>query len=369
MRVLVVTVVHTPTDARIYHRQIRALLTAGHHVTYIAPFDGFALATDTFNARARLTVINVTRATGRTRIKALWDARGQIKRLAVSHDVVLIHDPELLLITRPRVLAGTPLVYDVHEHAAAALHERTYLAPFVRRLAGRIISRVERRAENRHSIILAEPGYQARFAHKHALVENVPWAAQNPPAAATSNQVVYLGRISVLRGAHELLALGARLHAANGPVLTLIGPADADVTDAVNDAHVNGTVNWLGPLPNDVALHALAGSYAGLSLLHDTANYRVSRPTKLLEYFAHRIPIITTALPYAVALSTKAQSGTVVPFGDAGVAQAFDVIMGYAQNPATAQQDGDAGYRWVMAHATFDRQADTFVNVLKKAVQ
>ena len=38
MRVVVCTVVHHPADARIYYRQIRALLDAGHQVTYIAPF-------------------------------------------------------------------------------------------------------------------------------------------------------------------------------------------------------------------------------------------------------------------------------------------------------------------------------------------
>ncbi|HEX4829649.1 MAG TPA: glycosyl transferase, partial [Trebonia sp.] len=38
MRVLVCTAVHHPADARIYFRQIRALLDAGHQVTYIAPW-------------------------------------------------------------------------------------------------------------------------------------------------------------------------------------------------------------------------------------------------------------------------------------------------------------------------------------------
>ncbi len=37
MRVVVCTIVHHPADARICHRQIRALLDAGHQVTYIAP--------------------------------------------------------------------------------------------------------------------------------------------------------------------------------------------------------------------------------------------------------------------------------------------------------------------------------------------
>ena len=37
MRVVVCTVVHHPADARIFYREIRALLDAGHDVTYIAP--------------------------------------------------------------------------------------------------------------------------------------------------------------------------------------------------------------------------------------------------------------------------------------------------------------------------------------------
>jgi hypothetical protein len=37
VRVVVCTIVHHPADARIYHRQIRALLDAGHEVRYIAP--------------------------------------------------------------------------------------------------------------------------------------------------------------------------------------------------------------------------------------------------------------------------------------------------------------------------------------------
>src|ERR1700733_12180800 len=39
MHVVVCTVVHHPADARIFYREITALLDAGHDVTYIAPHD------------------------------------------------------------------------------------------------------------------------------------------------------------------------------------------------------------------------------------------------------------------------------------------------------------------------------------------
>lgn len=367
MRVLVVTVVHTPTDARIFHRQIRALTTAGHHVTFIAPFAGYNLDADTFAGQRRLAVINVTRADGKKRVRALLHAKRLIKTHAPHHDVILLHDPELLFIAAKRVTKHTPVVYDVHEHAAAALTERTYLPKVLRNPVARFVARKERQAEKRHSLILAEPAYQQRFEKKHAVVENLPWAVYNPQPAASVNQVVYVGRISLLRGADEMLALAARLHAANGPTLTLIGPADSDVADALTRAHDAGLLVWHGALPNNVALTTMAGAVAGLSLLHDTANYRVSRPTKLLEYFVHRIPVITTPLPEAVKLTQKAGSGTVVAYGQDGADAAFTQIMRYHAHPEEAVHDGDTGYKWVVAHATFDRHADTFVNVLKKA--
>lgn len=41
MRVLVMTVAHPPQDARIRERQIEALRSRGHEVTYAAPFTAF----------------------------------------------------------------------------------------------------------------------------------------------------------------------------------------------------------------------------------------------------------------------------------------------------------------------------------------
>jgi hypothetical protein len=38
--VLVMTVVHNPSDSRIWFREVDALLRSGWHVTYVAPFSG-----------------------------------------------------------------------------------------------------------------------------------------------------------------------------------------------------------------------------------------------------------------------------------------------------------------------------------------
>ena len=68
MRVLVCTIVHHPADARIFHRQIAALLAAGHQVRYIAPVDA---ADFPERAWAGAQVTPVPRAVGRRRLPAL----------------------------------------------------------------------------------------------------------------------------------------------------------------------------------------------------------------------------------------------------------------------------------------------------------
>ena len=123
MRVVVCTIVHHPADARIYHRQIRALLEAGHQVTYIAPAQE-----ENFSAEriAPQLLIPVPRAVGRSRLGALRAARRELARHAPGADLLLIHDPELLLALPPR-RTRPPTVWDVHEDTAAALSTKAWL--------------------------------------------------------------------------------------------------------------------------------------------------------------------------------------------------------------------------------------------------
>src|SRR5690625_2407360 len=126
-RILVVTVVHHPEDARIRHRQIEALLAAGWHVTYAAPFDVFAVPRrESEGLRCR----NLPRSSGRRRFRALLAARKLIRKEYRRHDVVLIHDPELLIALFG--LGVRNVVWDVHEDTFAALETKKWLPSIVR---------------------------------------------------------------------------------------------------------------------------------------------------------------------------------------------------------------------------------------------
>lgn len=311
MRVLVLTVVHVAGDARIRHRQIQSLLDAGHTVSYVAPFTDAELEAE--SSVDGLTCLAVPRASGRRRLAPLAAAGRLLRAQAPEHDLVLLHDPELLTIAE--AAGGTPVVWDVHEDLVGSLADKPWLPSAVRGPVAATAARMERLAEGRHHLLLAEHGYQERFSRLHPVVPNVPPLPSSPGPAAIRDEVVHLGRVSRLRGAEELVRVGREL-APRGIALHLFGPVDQDQQALVDGAHKAGDVVAHGFVPNDQALVRLGGAIAGLALLHDHPNYRRSLPTKLVEYLAAGIPVITTPLDEAVRVVEQSGAGSVVPFGD-----------------------------------------------------
>jgi glycosyltransferase involved in cell wall biosynthesis len=309
VRILVVTIVHHPQDARIFHRQIRALLEAGHHVTYAAPFTGYGTVPP-----PTVQAVDLPRAQGRQRLSAVRAARRLLRDRAGNCDLVLLHDPELLLAAAG--LSLPPTVWDVHEDTAAAVTLKPWLPAWARRLVAAVVRVVERVAERRVHILLAEDGYQSRFQWSHPVVPNTTYVPDVvPPPGA--ERVVYVGHLSAKRGARELIALGRRLQqvSADRVRVDIVGHADDSTAAEVQAADRQGVVRWHGFLPNDEALSLVEGSLAGVSLLHDEPNYRHSRPTKVIEYMARGVPVVTTPTPPARALIEETGCGFVVDFG------------------------------------------------------
>ena len=363
MHVLVVTVVHHPQDARILHRQVRALTRAGHTVTYVAPWSATgALPPDD------VVAVDVPRAIGRRRLDAVRVARRRIRAAAADADVVVVHDPELI----PAVAGLTglpPTVWDVHEDTRAAVTDKAWLPSGLRPVAGRMVRGLENHAERHLHLLLAEHAYRERFSKSHPVVTNDPpvdGAVVDPGA----NRVVYLGRLSVGRGVPQLLDVAERLPA--GIRMELIGPADAAVRPALKAAHRAGKVHWHGFVPNDRALPMLDGALAGLSLLTDKPNYRHSRPTKIVEYMSRGIPVVSTPLPVAVDIVGSASCGVLVPFGDtAAVVTALarlrdDAVlrtdMGRRGHAAAQEQ-----YNWLRSGAAFVAQLERWAGFASEA--
>lgn len=362
MRVLVVSVVHTPLDARIHHRQIRALRDADVGVTQIGPWQ----ATDTGpdHGVPGVVHVDVPRAVGRRRLPALRQARRLIARLGPHHDLILLHDPELVLAVVGRLDRLPPVVLDVHEDLAAALVDRGWLPGPLRHVARRGVTGVERWAE-RHlaGLLLAEEGYRRRFRGDHPVVPNLPWLPPAGSGEVDAGRVVHVGRLSRGRGVEELIRIAAALTGAGGFTVEVIGPADLDVQEDLQRAHDLGTLTWQGYLANDRALGRVQGALAGLAPLHDLPNYRVSLPTKVVEYLAQGVPPIVTPLPEAVRMVRESGCGVVVPFHD--VDRTVEAIRSLAADPDRRRRWGEAARAYIAADHSWDAHAERFVAHLR----
>ena len=368
MRVVVCTVVHHPADARIFYREIRALLDAGHDVTYIAPHGepGQRPIQDQgqdldFPERTvgSLTTVTIPRAVGRRRLGALRAARAAMAAQVAGADLLLVHDPELLLVLPPR-RRRPPTVWDVHEDTAAALTTKSWLPAWLRALAAGGVHAAEHLAERRLHLMLAERGYQDRFGATHAVVPNTTYV---PPEAAPPSgprRVVYVGWLSPDRGSAEMVELG-RLLKPHGIAVELIGQADGAAR-----AHIEAGrefVHWHGFVPNADALRLVEGALAGLSLLQDEANFRHSMPTKIAEYMARGVPAVSTPLPLAAELVEAADGGFVVPFNDPRAAA--DAILKLDADPGLRAHMGQRAHAYALGNLAWAPHAAAFVAELE----
>jgi glycosyltransferase involved in cell wall biosynthesis len=360
VRVVVCTIVHHPADARIYHRQIRALLDAGHQVTYIAPAEE-----ENFSAERtgpQLLVISVPRAVGRNRLGALRAARRELGRHAPGADLLLIHDPELLLVLPPR-RKRPPTVWDVHEDTAAALSTKPWLPRPLRPVAAAGVHAAERLAEWRLHLILAEQGYVPRFSRAHPVVPNTTYVPETAAPPGSAQRVVYLGHLSPDRGVGEMIEVAALLRP-HGIAVELIGPADARARAMIEPAQAQGLLRWRGFVPNDQAMPMVDGALAGLSLLQDEPNFRHSLPTKVVEYMARGVPVVTTPLPPAKELVTRYECGFVVPFGNPRAAA--DAVLELAADASLRAKMGSRGHEAAAKSLGWPADAKAFVDQLEQ---
>lgn len=363
MRVLVVTVVHTPLDARIHHRQIRSMVAEGWQVTYAAPFG--ATKTPHDQVIGGVTTVDLPRAVGRRRLRAARAARRTVRRLP-EHDVLVLHDPELVLaVLGLRGRCAT--VLDVHEDLVGSLVDRPWIPRRLRPLVGACARALERWTERNLHVLLAERRYAERFEHPHPVVRNLPWAAETDGDVPSRDVVVYVGRLSIARGLLELLELGARLRATTDLRVELVGAPDTEVADLLEAAASRGDVRWHGFLPSEQALRVVDGALAGLCLLHDQPNYRVSLPTKVVEYLSRGVPVVTTPLPEAVELVEGHDAGIVVPFGDVAATEA--AVLALHRDPARRAAMAARGRRAVGDGWTWEGEAPRFLAALRAAAR
>lgn len=282
-RLLVVSTVHPADDPRIRHKLIATLQ------------DDWAV---TFAGKERgpidQTAITWMELSGGRVVRWLRAARLLFGK---SFDVASLHDPELLPLGIVAGRLGRTIVFDVHENVPAQLGTKEWVPRLLRKPLASLAGWLLHVAERRLSITLAEASYGPLFANAHPVFPN--YLAGTPPQPRPADPaigIVYLGDVTEARGLALAVEAAGR---AGADRFTVMGRCTPDFKARLLAIAADGgvTLQFRGFVASDEALWVTAGATMGLSPLLDTPNYRVSLPTKVLEYLAVGVPTLASDLP------------------------------------------------------------------------
>jgi len=345
MKIVHLTSVHKWNDVRIFVKMCRSLARDGHEVHLIAARSG-APEVEFIDG---VHVHSVPAP--RNRWERLLRTSRRVVHLAaqIETDLYHFHDPELLNLMRAFCRrTGRPVVYDSHEDYRAQILSKAWLPLGSRHLAAWWFGRIEDRASKRLAgVVAATPQIARRFADhpRVAVVQNFPLLEEFDSTACAPSDLargrfVYIGEITALRGAREMIEAIAL---APEPARLVLGGGWEDERLRARLRTVDGwrRVEDLGYLSRDAVREQLLSATAGLALLHPLPRYVESQPTKLFEYMAAGLPVIAAHFPLWKRIIDDARCGlTVDPRSPAAIAEAMRWIM---EHPAEARQMGIRG--------------------------
>ncbi len=360
--------VHPSFDIRIFHRECKTLVCAGYEVVLVIQHDRDEKL-DGIRIRALAKPKNRFERMTRT----LW----QIFRAAIKENAQIyhFHDPELIPVGILLRLKGKKVIYDVHENVPEHVFVKEWIPFWCRALVAQGAAFAEWLGANFFDgILAATPTIAKRFLpSKTKIVQNFPMInelVQNsfPLYRERSPILIYLGGISELRGAKEMVLATGLLPGHLGAQLFLAG----HFSPASLEYEIKGLDGWekvkyLGWQSREEVAALLGKARIGLVVLHPTRSYLDSYPIKLFEYMSAGIPVIASHFPLWKEIVEGVGCGLLVsPLDPKEIAEAIGWLL---EHPEDAEKMGQRGQAAVRERYNWDREANKLLVHYKKMLQ
>jgi glycosyltransferase involved in cell wall biosynthesis len=362
-RILLLSTVHPPTDPRIVYK-IAPSLAAHYEVAVALP-----------EAKPEQSpFVNYT--------KALPRYRRLLLRLLLCHPVVLwkclplrpaivhIFVPELIPIAFVFHWLGAQIVYEVQENLYKKFALKRYNNGIFFRYAFRLFDHLARR---HFHCIFTDDAYRDEYrtlAHPPEVVHNYPSLAfldrlptpQEP--LPSPPYFIYTGVISMERAFNTLVAALVLLRE-QYPVfhVHLFGTVLFDWAEAQALPYfetVRPYLTFYGYTDQRTALSYAHSATAGLALLKPVGDYPDSYTTKLFEYMALGIPVITSDFPLYKDIVEPHRCGFCIsPYDERHLA---DTLLWLATHPEESKAMGTRGRRAVENQYNWAHEEEILLN-------
>ena len=358
-----VTSVHDAHDVRIFHKECRSLAEAGYDLVLIAPHDH----DETLNGvriRAVATPASRFERVVRTTPQAALEALRSRAR------VVHLHDPELLPWGLLLKLCGRKVIYDAHENLPKDIRTKHYLPTWLRSAFAFAADAIERAfCACFDGVVTVTPGIAERFSERRTVVvRNYPRleefiGSDSRPHAQRRPIAVYLGGLSEIRGAREMVRAIGRVHGGLGAELWLAGRFDPPRLEAAlaSDPGWAHTVR-LGWQTREQVRAALEEARVGLLVLHPAPNHLDSLPIKLFEYMGAGLPVVASDFPAWRAV--LGEGGLYVdPLDADAIAGAVEWLL---THPEEGERMGRVGRAAVAGELHWEHEARTLLRLYER---
>ena len=357
MKICHLTSAHPRYDTRIFIKQSVSLARNGHDVTLIVA-DGKGNA-----EKDKVTIIDVGIGSfGRLERMTRTVLNVYKAAMLVDADIYHFHDPELIPAGLLLKMIAKRVIYDVHEDYPKAIVSRPYLPPLLRRAIAAAFRKLEEFSVRLFDgVVPATPVIAKRFEKLNkytVLVQNFPildelHISEDILWDKRSNTVAYLGVISELRGAKEMVEAIFQASEKSAARLVLAGFFSPEsYENEIKSLEGWALTEFKGYLDREQVAHLFATIKAGMVLFHPEPNHVSAQPNKLFEYMSAGIPVIASDFPLWREIVEESQSGLLVdPMKPEEIAKAISFLF---ENPDKAEKMGKCGRQAIKEKYNWD---------------
>ena len=361
------TSVHAQRDVRIFQKMAKGLAHAGFKVCLVSTgkvdevVDGVQLLVVPELPESRSLIPG-----GHVMKRALVTGFRVFRRTwATKAKIIHYHDAEMapwaLLL---KLFGGRVIIKDIHDNLSKQMYGKHYIPDSCKRMAAGIAWAVERCSSLWADVVVAATPSIASCSppRKTVLVQNYPLPgellARSPiPYRDRSMWVAYVGYITRIRAACQMVEAMAQVTAPGGPRLKMAGPiAPASLPGALAALPGFDRVDTVGVLSRAEVADMLATCRVGLILYLPSPNHVDAQPNKLFEYMSAAIPVVASDFPLWRQIVAGTGCGLLVdPLDPGAIAQAVDWLL---THPEEAEAMGCRGrlavetqYNWTTEEA------------------
>jgi colanic acid biosynthesis glycosyl transferase WcaI len=180
--------------------------------------------------------------------------------------------------------------------------------------------------------------------------------------------VTYLGTVGYAHGLDSMIEVANQLRTDHPDITLLIvgtGAEEQAISELVSDQGFEN-IKILGQKPRSELPDILKASDIGLALLRPSEVFKTAVPTKIYEYMATGLPVLTNVAGETTRIITESKAGIAIPEGDATALT--EQIIRLQQNATELKSMSAAGTIHAYQSASWAGRTEQFEQALIKAV-